>query len=285
MIKHALSRFLLILSCLSSFAAQGQQDQGGDIHWAYASFFGTGQYKVGSEQTAYVFRPDPRWTLQEAELLEDGGRQFGWRFSLPVALGWHDYDMSDSWEFFEPGNLGSVSVTPTVEATVPVNERWELRPHVSLGWGSLTDGDESAWIYSSGVKSRLAFAWGRLDWSLESSLGVVGYTPDQGSEQHLYPLMAGLEFGYPLDRFKLQDGPMQLYWHVRHTTYVNDLNFRVQRQTIASEKNAWELGFAVGKQGSALQFWEFTVDRIGLSFYRASGDVHGFTINVRSVFE
>ena len=33
------------------------------IHWAYASFFGTGWYKLSDERSGYVFRATPRWPL------------------------------------------------------------------------------------------------------------------------------------------------------------------------------------------------------------------------------
>ena len=74
-------------------------------------------------------------------------------------------------------------------------------------------------------------------------------------------------------------------WHAKYTYYEKDMDFVVQRQTIESVKEAWEVGFSIAKQGKRIDFWRFSLDRIGLGFQESAAGVRGVKLYFRSVFE
>ncbi|MCX2982311.1 hypothetical protein EYC98_15720 [Halieaceae bacterium IMCC14734] len=273
---------LMVLSAVATAGTSGTD--GGNLHWAYSSFFGTGVYRVGDNKSVTVLNPTARWRYTEADYEQGGERQLGWNFRLPMAVGLHRFDLDDIPGIVDPDNVGSISVTPGVDLDIPVTERWTLRPSANLGWGSLTDGSESAWTYWLGINSRYRFNTGNLQWALLNSLSYVGYNPSQDRNEDMFPLMTGLEFAYPLP-WKLAQNPLEVNWHVTYTVYHNNLDYIVQRQQIVKAVDQWQAGIALGRQGQRLQFWRFKFDRVGLTFNRAGNDVSGVKLYFRSVFD
>jgi hypothetical protein len=279
-------RFILFLAFLLSVPVSAQE--GGNIHWAMAAYFGTGAYKVSDNKEVYVIRPTPRWTIKEDAFDADTGkRTFGWRFKAPIAIGLHKFEFDDLPGIIDPDNLGSVSFVPGIEMSIPVTERWTLRPIANVGWGSLTDGSETAWSYWAGIKSRYQLpALGKMNWDLLNTISYVGYSPEKDKQEDMVPLMIGLDFSYPLsENLTLGGDALNFNWHATYTYYEKDMDFVVQRQTIESVKEAWEVGFSIAKQGKRIDFWRFSLDRIGLGFQESAAGVRGVKLYFRSVFE
>jgi hypothetical protein len=279
-------RRLLILLWL--FSAPILAQDGGNVHWALASYFGTGAYKVADNKEVYVIRGSPRWTIRDAEYDDSSGeRTLGWRLRAPVAVGLHKFDFDDWPDIVDPDNLGSISLTPGAELTIPISQRWTLTPYANVGWGSLTDGSESAWIYWGGVKSLFELPkLGKLDWYLLAGVSYVGYSPNEGKQEDMAPLMVGLDFSYPLpDRFSLGGDALKLNWHATYTYYEKDLEFIFQRQSVERVTDAWEVGFSVAKQGKRLSLWRFNFDRVGIGFAESGSGVRGVKFYFRSVFD
>ncbi len=271
---------LLLLSPLSNA-------QDGNIHWAYAAYFGTGHYKVADNKSVYVIRPTPRWTWKEHSYDTDSGeRKLGWRFKFPVAIGLHEFDLDDLDGLIDPGNLGSISVVPGFELNIPINRRWVIQPTANFGWGTLLDTDETAFSYWASVKSRVHFNAGKLNWWLLNSIGYTGYTPDKGKIEDMYPLMAGLEFSYPMpDNWTISGAPLNFYWHGSYTHFEKDLDFVVQRQTVDKVTNTWELGASVGIRYGKFELGPFKLDRFGLGFGESDAGLRGVRIYFRSIWD
>jgi hypothetical protein len=265
--------------------SQAEDIDGGNVHWAYAAYFGTGTYELGDSNKVTVLRPTSRWTYRDSELREDGSRTLGWRFRFPVAVGLHKFDFDDLDGLIDPDNVGSVSAIPGIEMDIPVTQRWMLRPSANVGWGTLTDGSESAWSYWATLRSRYTWNTGKLEWALLNSIGYVGYTPDDDKSENMFPLMAGLEFAYPFSTFKLGKDPLKLNWHIAYTNFQNDMDIVVQRQDIARVSDKWQVGLALGKQGKKIELWKFRLDRIGLTYERGGNNLSGVKIYFRSVFD
>ena len=168
----SLLRFLVCSACLFlSFTEVRAQDiSASRVHWAYSSYFGTGWYQVDGDRDVYVLRMTPRKELRESDLADDGKRTIGIELKFPITAGLEVFTLNDIPGTLDPDNLASLSVTPGIDITVPLNERWTLRPFASIGYGALLNGSESAWTYWAGVKSRYAFQSGNLNWALINSL-------------------------------------------------------------------------------------------------------------------
>lgn len=257
------------------------------LHWAYASYFGTGWYSVGDNRDAYVLRMTPRWKYREASISESGDRSIGIFFKFPVTAGLETFDLDDPLGAVDPDNLASLSVTPGIDIEIPLTQRFTLRPYAAIGWGSALDGSESAWSYWAGIRSRYSFQSGKLDWALLNSVAYVGYTPSEGSTEVFCPLMIGLEFEYPLGEKKDEEGAWLLYWHGTYTSYAHNLDFLSPDSSgVQPISDEWEVAVALGKKDQRMQIWFMNFDRLGLGYRTSSdGQLRGITFIFRSVFD
>ena len=271
---------------LHLFATPGtllaQERDGGDIHWAYANYFGSGWYSIGDDQDVFALRLTKRWTFSDASLDDSGERRIGVKARLPILLGVDRFELDDPLGAVDFDNVSFLSVNPTVALEIPVNERWTLKPMASAGYGQALDGSDSAWSYSAVVRSRLSFAAGNLDWHIINAAGFVGFTPDSGPSDNMWPLMAGLAFSYPVG-----DRDLRLHWHLAYTKFGNDLDFQLASSSGQPVEDEWEAGFAFGRPGKPVaRWWRFEFQRLGLGYRRSSdGDLEGITLIFRSLFD
>jgi hypothetical protein len=285
-----LFRIAVTALAIAIFVPRSSLAQNADIHalhWAYASYFGTGWYAVGENRNAYVLRMTPRWEYRQASISDDGERSVGVYFKFPITAGLETLELNDLPGALDPDNLASLSVTPGIDVEIPVTQRFTLRPYVAVGWGAALNGSESAWTYWTGIRSRYSFQSGNLDWALLSGISYVGYTPSEGSAEDFWPLMIGLEFAYPLGKAKAEEGSWMLFWHGTYSRYVSDLDFvsadRANTQPITDE---WELAIAFGKKDQRMRVWFMNFDRLGLGFRTSSdGERRGIAFIFRSAFD
>jgi hypothetical protein len=286
---HANSRLaalVLAAICVSvspGALAQTEPELAPAIDWSFASYFGTGHYEIGGVEDVYALRLGLRKEIRPAELREDG-RTIGITLRAPITIGLHNFDRSSILDLtFD--DVGTLSAVPGVEFEIPFSERWSIKPLAYLGWGSELDGDSSAFIYWTGLKSQRSFHADEFDWALVSSITYVGHSPSSGASTHIVPAMVGFDFSRPLENRHIGGERVMLHWHVAYTSYLNDLAFDdgaggTTRVEVGGE---WEAGVAFGKEGSKLKVWKLRWDRVGIAFRHAS-DLRGFRIVFRSLF-
>jgi hypothetical protein len=227
----------------------------------------------------------PRWMLHESSY-EDGQREIGYELRLPVTAGLNTFSLDDPTGTLDPGNLGSLSITPGIDMNIPVNDRWSLKPFASLGWGTILSEDESAWTYWTGIKSKLSFQSGNLDWALLNSIAYVGYSPNEGRSEDFWPLMIGFEFDHPLGQIQIGEKQALLHWHAMYTTFENDLDLVFDNGSIDPIADQWEFGVSLGRQDQRLKIWLFKFDRLGAAYrFSSNGEFKGISIVFRSIFE
>lgn len=277
---------LAFASSLITNAAFGQGVDTNSVHWAYSSYFGTGWYQVDGDRDVYVFRYTPRWNLQDSSIDGDGNRTLGWHLKFPITAGLDQFIIEDPSGTLDPENLASLSGNAALDIEIPVTERWYLRPYVSVGWGSLLDGSESAWTYWAGVKSKYTLGSGRLTWALINSAGYVGFTPSDTSSEDFWPLMIGFDFEYALKAGSASDDQPMLFWHATYTSLENNLRYTIEDATIDPISDQWEVALSYGKRKGRMKIWLFSFERLGLG-YRVSSDgqLKGITFVFRSVFD
>jgi len=281
-------KLLIYSACLLlSFAESRAQESGpSSVHWAYSAYFGTGWYQISDRRDVYVIRYSPRWELREADFAEDGTRKIGVEFRFPITFGLDNFSYEDLPGSFDPENLTSLSVTPGIDITIPVNKNWSLRPFAAIGWGSTFNNSESVWTYWGGVKSRYSFHHGKLDWALLNSVTYVGHSPSTGPSDDFWPLMAGLEFDYPLGNRKLDGEQVILSWHGLYTTFENDLEEVLEDASVDPVTDQWEFGLSFHKEESRIKILWLKFDRLGLAYrFSSSGDFKGISFIFRSYFD
>jgi hypothetical protein len=253
------------------------------VHWAVGAFFGTGWYRVDENRSVYILRIPPRQTLRTAALEEDGTRRLGVEIHYPLSLGLNK--LEDVPDFIEFDNYGTISFTPGIEAEVPINPRWSLRPYAHLGYGWESETQDGAWIWYGGIKSRYRLGQGRFQWSLLNGLYYAGYKPQFDNRGQYGSFMTGVEFSQPLGTLMLDGDPLYFNGHLTYNWFFDRLNFHVDEERVESFRDQWEVGIAVGKRGRPINVWFMSFEHIGLA-YRFSSDANfnAITVNFRSPF-
>ena len=225
----------------------------------------------------------PRWTRSDPRLDADGTRSIGTYFKLPISVGVNDFEFDDPLDAVDVDNVSYLSVNPGIDIEIPINRVWSLRPYASIGHGQAFGTSESAWTYWAGVKSRLAFRAGKLNWRLLNQIGYVGYTPNTGPSDSFTPLMIGFEFDYPLAFADNTDKRWLLHWHATYSVFGDNLDFTAGSHQITDQ---WELGAAVGGRDAPIRIWFLKFDRLGLGYRTSSnGDLRGIIFVFRSMFD
>ncbi|MEX2123099.1 MAG: hypothetical protein WD795_04340 [Woeseia sp.] len=277
-----LASFVLALSAI----AEAQTEEVSAIPWAYSTYFGTGWYQVGDERDAFAIRYAPRKPLRKASINDDGSRTIGVELRIPITVGLDHFPLDDLAGSVDPDNLANVSVTPGIHFDILMNERWTLRPFAAAGWGTVLNGDESAWTYWTGFRSRLAFTAGKLDGALLNSIGFVGYSPNGGPSSHFWPITIAVEMAAPLGNLQLESRQLMLNWHAGYTWFPADLDIVRRDLTTEEISDQWELGLALSKADAPIKVWRFSFDRIGLAYrFSSDGELKGIGFVFRSLFD
>ena len=256
------------------------------IHWAYSSFFGTGWYKVSDERSAFILRAAPRWTFGEAGFDESGNRNIAYTLRVPVTLGITRLDFEDLPAILDPGNLATASLNFSVDADIPMTERFSMRPSAEIGHGTVLGENDSAWTYKVEVKTRYTFQSGRFDWGLLFDVGSVGYEPKKGESDDFTFAAVGAEFDHPVGWFSGEDSQTMLYWHVAYTDFIDEIEFNTGIEEIDSVANYWQLGAALGKRDKPVRISFLSFDRLGLAFrFSTTSELRGVKFLFRSLYE
>jgi len=256
------------------------------FHWAYASFFGTGWYKINDERSAFIIRAAPRWTVGEAEIDAQGNRNIAYTFRTPITLGLSKFDFDDIPGIIDPDNVATGSIGFSVDADIPITRRFSLRPSAELGHGTVLGESRTAWTYKAEVRSKYAFQSGKLDWALMGALGYVGFNPKRGHSDDFGFIAAGLEFAYPVGWPRSNNDQTMLYWHASYTDFLDEVEFKTGVEELDSVANYWQLGLALGKRDKPVRIWFLKFDRLGLAYnYSTTGDLRGIRFVFRSMYE
>lgn len=283
-VERLLSLSLAIV-LLTPVGAYGQAADGEAIHWAYSTWFGTGWYRIGDSRDAFALRYAPRRLISE-QSIEGGRRHYGLEVRVPVTVGLEHFPLDDIAGSVDPENFASVSVTPAVNVQIPVTARWTLRPFAALGWGTVLNGDESAWTWWAGLKSRYRSEAGKLDWSWVYSVAVVGHSPNHGPSSNFWPVMTALEFDYPLGARTLQGEPLFVNWHVSYTWFADELELFGPDRTFDAIRDQWQVGLGINKAETPIAVWRLAFERITLVYrFSSDGELKGIGLNFRSLFD
>jgi hypothetical protein len=282
--RHCPGSVLALVIAMSA-TADAQSPVEDPIHWAYGAYFGMGVYRVDGGEEAYIVSMRPGWQVREAALDSEGERTVGIALRFPVALGVYGLDTADLGTTLAFDNVSTLSAVPGVEFDVPIGPRWSLKPLAYLGWGAELDGDASAWIYWTGLKSRFLFPRSNATWALVNALTYVGYSANSGENGNVLPLFTGFEVDRPLGMKKVADEPVVLHWHVGYTSYLNQLELISKIEPIRLE-DEWELGLAFSTGPEPLRFWRLKWDRVGVAYrFDSDGDFSGISVYFKSLYE
>ena len=275
-----------IFGLTSSASAQQAEPVEPTIHWAYASFFGTGWYKINDQRSGFIMRAPFRWTFGESGFDEFNNREIAYSVRLPFTLGIARLDFDDIPSIIDPDNLATASANISVDADIPITQRFHIRPVAEVGYGTVIAESDWAWIYRAEIKTRTTFEAGRLGWALLFDVGLVGYEPNNGVSDDFKFAAAGLEFGYPVSWFSSSDGQTMLYWNVSYTSFLDEIEVRSALEDFDTVASVWQTGMAIGKRDRPVKIWRLGFDRLGLAFnYSSTSELRGIKFVFRSLYD
>lgn len=268
---------------LAGVVLSGRVQARNTVHWAYSSFLGTGWYQVDSGLDVYVLRAPLSWDWRATDPAKKGAAGFGLTVDLPVTFGLQQVDGFD--ELLDIDNIGTVSFTPGIEAEWAVTERWWLRGYTHLGWGIDTQGDEQAWVWDLGLKSRYTVGNPEQPVGLFTEIFAAGYWPDEGSASSLGGLGAGMDFRTPLAWHNSGGQQFELAWDLSYRWYGDQLTFNTTLQDSTTITDEWRLGAALALRERRIKIWLFEFDQLGLGYRISSdGQFRGLTVNLAGPF-
>jgi hypothetical protein len=233
------------------------------INWYYAAVFGTGVYQAGDRTVGVVQLPFA-YTLQPAS-----AAGWGVRLILPLTFGFYDFRLDDLTEGDLPESVSTASLLPGIELEVQLLDNWRLQPFAAVGYGWELDGKADAVLYHFGLKSQLAFPFGRGQFILGNTLSHAGYDAASQPRQPLTRLITGLNFIFPSNG-AIAGRPIDFGMHVLHYLYATKLDFPLAEDVDNTTRNEFEVAisfrarqaFTIGAFGRDL----FDVDQLGVAF-------------------
>ena len=267
-------------------AALSQQMPETSVHWAYASYFGTGWYKISDQQSAFIANFAPRWASRDTGWSKVADREAVLTVRIPVTVGVAQLDFEDVPGILDPENFSTVSAGIRADIDMPVTARFSVRPNIQLNYGTVIGESDHAWTYRGDIRGRYTFEAGNLDWALIGAAGFVGYDANRGTDDSFTYAAFGAEFAYPVSWFSTAESQTLLYWHVLYTDFLNRVEVRSDLDQTAEVTNYWQAGVAFGRKDKPLQIWFLEFDRLGLAYdISPSGELRGIKFVFRSLYE
>jgi hypothetical protein len=278
----------VVLGCglLRPDVATAQEMPEPTVHWAYASYFGTGWYKISDQQSAFIANFAP--TLESGNTRWFGGRdgEAVYSIRLPITVGLTRLDFEDVPGILDLENFSTVSAGLRADVDVPVTERFSWRPSVQLSYGTVIGESEHAWTYRGDVRARYTFGSGELDWALIGAVGLVGYDANRSTDDNFTYAALAAEFSYPLPWCASKGSRTLLYWHLLYTDFLNRVEVQGRSDQFEEITNYWQAGLAFGREDRSIRLWFLSFDRLGLAYDASpSGELRGIKFVFRSLYE
>jgi hypothetical protein len=279
---------LAVLSCAlwHGDVATAQEVPEPAVHWAYASYFGTGWYKISDQQSAFIANFAPILTSGKTRWFGGRDGEAVYSMRVPVTVGLARLDFEDVPGILDLENFTTVSAGLRADVDVPVTERFSWRPSLQLSYGTVIGESEYAWTYRGDVRARYMPGSGDLDWALIGAVGLVGYDANRSTDDSFTYAAFGTEFAYPLPWFASKDSGTLLYWHLLYTDFLNRVEVAGRFDQFEEVTNYWQAGLAFGKEDRPIRLWFFSFDRLGLAYdVSPSGQLRGIKLVFRSLYE
>jgi hypothetical protein len=251
---------MMLAFFVSPVAAQeeGGQEQADELlHYSYSTVMGSGWYKVGKREVAVIEAP---FFIRQHDA---EGLRPGFRWLLPVSLGFHDFDG----DVPESDEVATVSFVPGIELEFPVAYGWLLRPYLQVGYGFDIDSSEGATVYAGGIRARkqlaemdsesIGLTWG-------TKVTAAGYNPENGNEDSLKFFGFGFDFQFP-QSWRLADRQTFIGLSIYTNYYSEKARFENLTDDNERVKNEVTVSLALGGKPD-FEWLGVTFERLGIGY-------------------
>ena len=192
--------------------ADGVDDEEDFINYAFATWIGSGVYKM-HDRNLTILRAPFSWQFREAEV-----GKTGYKALLPVTLGLHDSTDFDD-------RVGSLSFVPGLEADYMIRPGWLIKPYAQLGVGKDFSGGNAAVIYGAGIKT---LTWMEVeDYRVSFGLGALAAASkvtDGGNKEKFTKIDIGIDAGRAT-RIRMLNRNLVLNAFYTLSYFANDAEF------------------------------------------------------------
>jgi hypothetical protein len=269
---HSLKRtWIFLLAIVSAPTSHAQTLLSGDeqnvVNFAFATQLGSGVYSV-SGRTLQIYRLPFSHDLKSAE-----DSRFGVRLTLPVTLGFYDFELQDVANGDIPTDVDAISFVPGVTLTFEVRPRWWLEPYVEAGISKARDVDADTTVYSGGLVSLYEFGGGGFDWQLRNDLVFAGVDlENSGSSDHFTRFQTAVTARRPFGR----ESRLDYLMYAMNDYYVDQPDGPVDSARRRGDSHQYEVGITLGTT-ETLRVWRIPLPRVGIG-YRFGSDLDAWRI-------
>jgi hypothetical protein len=235
---------------------------------AYEATFGSGGYEAGS-QSALALQVPLFFSLRERE----GHQDWGLRFRVPIGLTVAEVE-DDPLASFE--DVLALSVVPTGEVELPIDETWTLIPYIGVGVLRDFESDLTQWLGQSGVKLRADTSWSETHLAFATALR---YGAEIGSDGLGFDDFGRTEFGADLfqrTRARVRGHHLTPGVYGRAFFYWDDVTFERDSSTFTID-DEYEIGLSLGTMPD-VEIFGFGLPRTYIG-YRFGGGLRGVRIS------
>jgi len=250
----------LLLAAAPAPAARAQsllsRDEQNVVNFAFATQLGSGIYSV-SGRTLQIYRLPFSHTIRPAD---EGA--FGIELTLPVTLGFFDFELQDIDDGDIPRSVDSLSFVPGLKFVIELQPDWTLEPRVEAGIARAGDANAHANVYAIGVASLYEFDGQGFDWLLRNDLTLAGVElrGTSGSDR-----MARLQTVLTASRpFGRESGADYLLYALNEY-YVDQPGGPVDSAVQGGRSMQYEVGITFGWRETR-RIWNIPLPRVGIGY-------------------
>ncbi len=287
MSRHARGWVIAVLMLGGLAQAQEQeQDPASTLHWAYASFFGTGWYKLSDQQRAFIANFSIGWLTGETDWGGTETEKPVFAVRVPITVGVNQLQLDDLPGIIDPDNFSTVSIGLSADVDIPLSNRWSVRPNGQLSYGRILGKSDEAYTYRGDIRARYWLRNDTRQWALHGSLGFVAYDASPGNDDNFTYTSLGMEYSHPVAWFSSGGNQTMLHWHIQYMDLLNRIEVRSADDTLTEVTNFWQVGLAFGKRDRPMKLGFLAFERFGLAYdISPTGELRGIKFVFKSLYD
>jgi len=257
----------LLLGAALPVAAQEQEEQPApdELHYAFATYLGSGIYKVDTDVTVQVYR-----IPFEFGILKGEERRWGMRLEVPVTFGFYSFKIGDVLVTELANRMATVSVVPSLRFPVRVTPKWTLTPFADFGYATDLEEHRESWLFGGGMVAKAVYPM--ADYELKPGfrfLWAHRVADDLLYGEELVKLESGLDVRVPL-WFSIRRQQADFGVFFKNYSYFNELEFLRPEMGPIDLTTQWEFGVTLGTR-TPLRFLGFKLPPVGMSYRFGDG--------------
>lgn len=255
--RSALTAALLGFLTATGGTALCQEDRIA-VGYEYATWLGTGGYRVGDRDVFILHLPFQRFLRRPTE------ERFGIRILLPVTIGWLETDTVVS------EDVQTLTAIPGLELDYGIGRHWRLKPYFQIGLGKDFSHGDTAYIGAAGVKSKYSRDYGDYTFSLGNALVVAGSRPEDGGDSTAFTRFdAGVSVYRPVE-LTLARRRARLGAFYIASFFADDANVLETDRASDEIGTVHTFGLSVGVE-RPVRFLGINIEWLGLSYLSGQG--------------